>query len=69
METLNARGLSYQALNESIRALLDNGCRELVLKNVNGQRYIGAGVQGRARLEIHGVPGNNLAALMDGLEI
>ncbi|WP_406676161.1 hypothetical protein [Moorella sp. ACPs] len=69
MEILNARGLSYQALNESIRALLDNGCRELAIKNVNGQRYIGAGVQGRARLEIYGVPGNNLAALMDGLEI
>jgi glutamate synthase domain-containing protein 3 len=69
METLNARSLHYQVLNESIRNLLDNGCRELVLKNVNGQRYIGAGVRQQARLEIHGVPGNNLAALMDGLEI
>ncbi|MDN5345350.1 MAG: hypothetical protein PWQ18_1464 [Clostridia bacterium] len=69
METLNARGLHYQVLNETVRKLLDNGCRELVLKNVNGQRYIGAGLQGQARLEIHGVPGNNLAALMDGLEI
>lgn len=69
METLNARGLPYQALNESIRSLLDNGCQELVLKGVNGQRYIGTGIQGKARLKIYGVPGNNLAALMDGLEI
>ncbi|AKX94065.1 hypothetical protein [Neomoorella thermoacetica] len=69
MEVVNARGLSYQALNETVRSLLDNGQRELVLKGVNGQRYIGAGVQGQGRLEIFGVPGNNLAALMDGLEI
>ncbi|MGI9862299.1 hypothetical protein SDD30_13055 [Moorella naiadis] len=69
MEILNARGLSYQDLNATIRSLLDSGQQELVLKDVNGQRYIGAGVKGRGRLEIFGVPGNNLAALMDGMEI
>jgi len=69
MKIVDARGLTYQALNESIRTLLDNGCRELAIKNVNGQRYIGVGVRGRARLKIYGVPGNNLAALMDGPEI
>ncbi|MDK2820306.1 MAG: hypothetical protein PWP31_271 [Clostridia bacterium] len=69
MEIINAQGLSYQTLNESIRRLLDNGCNELVLKGVNGQRYIGTGIQSKARMEIYGVPGNNLGALMDGPEI
>lgn len=69
MEILNAQGLSYRELNESIRALLDKGCRELAIENVNGQRYLGVGLKCPARLEIYGVPGNNLAALMDGPEI
>lgn len=52
-----------------IRSHMDKGKKELILKGVNGQRFIGVGIQGKGRVEIHGVPGNNLAALMDGLEI
>ncbi|GFN23539.1 MAG: hypothetical protein IMW96_06860 [Thermoanaerobacteraceae bacterium] len=69
MKKINARGLGYRELNEKIRSLLDNGEDELVIENVNGQRYIGTGIQGKARLKIYGVPGNNLGALMDGLHI
>ena len=36
---------------------------------MNGQRYIGGGLQGRIRLTINGVPGNDLAAFMDGPRI
>ena len=64
MKRLNAQGLSYRELNEKIRALLDSGEKEIVIENVNGQRYIGTGVKAQARLVIHGVPGNNLGALM-----
>ncbi|SMB99727.1 glutamate synthase (NADPH) GltB3 subunit [Thermanaeromonas toyohensis ToBE] len=69
MKRLNAQGLSYRELNEKIRALLDNGEKEVIIENVNGQRYIGTGIKAQARLVIHGVPGNNLGALMDGLHI
>ncbi|MGB9661066.1 MAG: hypothetical protein ACPL5F_03495 [Moorellaceae bacterium] len=69
MKKLNAQGLSYRQLNEKIRSLLDNGEEELIIEKVNGQRYIGTGIKGKAKLKIYGVPGNNLAALMDGLHI
>ena len=39
------------------------------LKNVIGQRYIGDGVKGNVKIKIYGVPGNDMAAFMDGPEI
>ncbi|MFA7073904.1 MAG: hypothetical protein WC234_01805 [Endomicrobiaceae bacterium] len=41
----------------------------ITLKNVFGQRYIGCGVSGKVKIIIDGVPGNDLAAYMDGPEI
>ncbi len=69
MQTIDARGLDFRQLNARIRDFLAAGEEELVLENVNGQRYIGTGVRGRASLKIYGTPGNNLGALMDGLRI
>jgi len=46
---------------------MDDGETEIVLRNVNGQRYIGAGLKGDSvRIEVNGVPGNDLASFMDG---
>jgi len=39
------------------------------LKNIIGQRYIGDAVKGNVKIKIHGVPGNDMAAFMDGPEI
>ncbi|MBC7334132.1 MAG: hypothetical protein H5T85_06745 [Actinobacteria bacterium] len=39
---------------------------KIVLKNVLGQRYIGDGLRQRVRIEVEGVPGNDLGAFMDG---
>jgi glutamate synthase domain-containing protein 3 len=36
---------------------------------VNGQRYIGNGIRGNLKISIEGVPGNDLAAFMDGPSI
>jgi glutamate synthase domain-containing protein 3 len=64
---INARGVYYRRLNEQIREAVERGEREIVLRNVNGQRYIGAGLRGKdVAIEVNGVPGNDLAAFMDG---
>ncbi|MCL6087837.1 MAG: hypothetical protein M1475_05450 [Actinobacteria bacterium] len=46
-----------------------NKINTIELKNVLGQRYIGDGLQGSMKIVIEGVPGNDLAAFMDGPEI
>ncbi|MCR4442480.1 MAG: hypothetical protein QHH10_13730 [Peptococcaceae bacterium] len=66
MVSIDARGMHYKELNEMVKHFLEHGAREVKIKNVNGQRYIGDGLKGRGRIIIKGVPGNDLAAFMDG---
>jgi len=66
---IDAKGLHYRDLNNQIRQAIANGEKEIILDNVNGQRYIGAGVKSKTNIKINGVPGNDLAAFMDGPEI
>lgn len=82
---ISALGLDTRALNERILAAVEAGARRIVLRQVQGQRYIGTNLarwrqqvlaQGLAdpeaaevHLEIHGVPGNDLAAFANGLTI
>ncbi len=63
---INAKNLHYRDLNEQIHQAIRKGARDLLLQNVNGQRYIGDGVRGKIKIHIEGVPGNDLAAFMDG---
>lgn len=69
MVTIDACNVYYMQLNQEVRRVLKRGSREILLKNVNGQRYIACGVRGNSRLTVEGVPGNDLAAFMDGPEI
>lgn len=64
--TIDAKGVYYKDLNDQIHEALANGAEEITLLNVNGQRYIGNAVQSKVRIIIEGVPGNDLAAFMDG---
>lgn len=64
--TLNALGMHYRDLNISIKSMLAAGDRSLSINNVNGQRYIGSGIQGQCQVLIEGVPGNDLGMFMDG---
>lgn len=64
--TIDAQGVYYKQLNERVRELSDEGAVEIVLNGVNGQRYIGDGLQSQVRIVINGVPGNDLAVFMDG---
>lgn len=66
MVTLDAKGVYYKDLNEQVKALVNQGTTEMVLENVNGQRYIADGISKPVTIHIHGVPGNDLGAFMDG---
>jgi len=67
---IDAKGLRYVELNDRIREAIEKGEKEIVLDNVNGQRYIGGGLEKDGlTIVINGVPGNDLAAFMDGPSI
>jgi len=64
---IDASELYYRDLNRQIREAVAAGEKSFELTNINGQRYIGDGIKGDdIRIAIHGVPGNDLAAFMDG---
>ncbi len=69
MTTINAEGLHYRELNDLIHEAIDGGETEFTVDHVVGQRYIGAGLREGVRLLLNGVPGNDLAAFMNGSEI
>lgn len=66
MLEINASGLYYRDLNSQIREAIAKGEKEITVKNVNGQYYIGDGLRGNTSIILEGVPGNDLAAFMDG---
>lgn len=63
---INAKGLHYKEFNELIHQAIGDGKKNILLDNINGQRYIGDGLSGDIKITINGVPGNDLAAFMDG---
>lgn len=65
ISNLNASALNYKDLNTILRSLGDQG-RIVHIENVCGQRYIGTDLNPDMELHIHGTPGNDLAAFMDG---
>lgn len=69
MKVINADGVYYAELNRFIKESLNEGENEILLENVNGQRYIGSGISGNQRIVINGTPGNDMAAYMDGPEV
>jgi len=69
MLTIEAKGLYYKALNRQIRKSLSRGEKEIVLRDVLGQRYIGSGLESTAHFDIYGTPGQDLGAFMNGPEI
>ncbi len=62
-----AAGVYYRQLNDGDPGRVRRWREDGRLSNVNGQRYIGNGISGKGlRIEIDGVPGNDLAMFMDG---
>ncbi len=66
MTTIDAKGVYYKQLNEQIKEAVANGAKRIKLTNVMGQYYIADGITGDASIEIEGVPGQDLAAFMNG---
>ena len=54
--------------NAAVRAALEDA-DVVELRETFAQRYLGCGMPVGKRLEIHGVPGNDMACYMDGGEI
>ena len=67
---LDACGVYYRDLNAQLRDMFGNGGQTgVTIRNVCGQRYIGTAVRQSVQVDIHGTPGNDLGAFMDGPHI
>jgi len=66
---INAAGIYYRELNKQIRDAVAAGADSIQLDNVNGQYFIGDGINRPVTITINGVPGNDLAAFMNGATI
>jgi len=62
----NGRPVDYRAVNAVLRGLMSEGSKKIVMNGVLGQRYIAASATGDIKIEIHGTPGNDLGAFLDG---
>jgi len=69
MMKIDANGMYYKELNNRIHAAVAAGAEKIDLTNVNGQYYIGDGINRPVIITIQGVPGNDLAAFMNGATI
>ncbi len=65
---IDAAKMSFRELNGKIREAASDGAT-IHLKNVMGQRYIGCGMTEKVNIIIEGIPGQDLAAFMNGPRI
>jgi len=63
---INSKNLTHRQLNEKIRKAVKEGEKKLIVKNVNGQRYIASGLKANVKIEIHGIAGNDIGSFMSG---
>lgn len=63
---IDATGLHYRELNDRIHQAAAQGARTIELLNVNGQRYIAAGMRADVTIRVHGTAGNDIGVFMDG---
>ena len=68
-KVIDASAMDSLTLYQEVSSAIRSGHKELVLKHVNGQRYIGIGAPEGVRLSVYGTPGNCLGNLNSGAEI
>ncbi len=61
--------LHYRELNAKIRKAVKDGYDHIILLNVSGQRFIGAGLKGDITIDIYGDAGLDTGVFSDGLKI
>ncbi len=66
---IDANGVYYRDLNIKIREAVADGAEKIDLVNVNGQYFIGDGINKPVTITVNGVPGNDLGAFMNGATI
>jgi glutamate synthase domain-containing protein 3 len=66
---IDAGNVPYRELNTRLRNAVVGGTQKMVIRNVDGQRYIGTNLGKPVEVEIYGSPGNDLGAFMDGPRI
>ncbi len=66
---IDSKGIHYKVLNTMIEDAIESGAKKIVLKNINGQRFILNGVNKEVEIEIFGTAGDDLAAFMTGPKI
>jgi glutamate synthase domain-containing protein 3 len=66
---IDASNVPYRELNTRLRNAVVGGTQKMVIRNVDGQRYIGTNLGKPIEVEIYGSPGNDLGAFMDGPRI
>ncbi len=68
-DSCNGCKMDHRELNMKIRKAVRDGYNWITLKNVMGQRFIGAGIKGDVTIEIFGDAGLDLGVFSDGLTI
>src|SRR5512136_1375608 len=66
---IDATNVPYRELNARLRNAVVSGTQKIVIRNVDGQRYIGTNLGKPVEVEVYGTPGNDLGAFMDGPRI
>ena len=66
---IDASGVYYRDLNTVLREVVTGDVERIDLVNICGQRYIGTDLGREVEINIHGTPGNDLGAFMDGPRI
>jgi putative selenate reductase len=67
--TVQVGVMQYRELNRLIHERIAQGMNRIVLRDVTGQRYIGAGLSSGIELELYGVPGQDLGVFNTGARI
>jgi glutamate synthase domain-containing protein 3 len=68
MKIIDASNMYYRDLNAMIDIETLNE-KNITVKNVYGQRYIGRGLSSGVRVKVFGVAGNDMASYMNGAEL
>lgn len=68
--TVQAGNVYYRQVNEAVREAIASGATTVRLEGINGQRYIGTGLNAKGvTIEVHGTAGNDMAMFMDGPKV
>ena len=54
---IDAGNVQYRELNTRLRKAVVSGTQKIVIRNVQGQRYIGTNLNRPVEVEVYGTPG------------